>query len=486
MGGRAVPLPRMPPTVYCLLVVGGVALALRLGFAFRAPPFVTNDSLSYLLPGLDLARGFEFAPILKRPPLYPAFIGGVVVLFGEELRVLMLVQHLLGVVTALFAFGIGQLVFGRAAGLLAGLLTALSGSLIVTEHYLMSETLFGALLAATLLVFLAGIRRPGIVPFALAGVLLGLAALTRPIAQLAALLLPLSLLVLLPRRRTALTYGAVLLGCFAVTILPWMVRNRAVQGTFSIAGGLGEGLAVRTIRYGQQFDFREPPGGEADRLVARARRIYREEARDGSAFELARRLREELGVTEAQADGLMREIALGAILRQPGYFLQGTAEMFARTFAGRPVRLRQDWTPWRNINWGNTRADHLLPTPTPAEDRAFPIAERLATLYDPARFALPLAVLFAIGGLSGLAVGLRPALLLAVLVLTLLLASTALVGIEWRYRYPLDPLINVLIAGGLVVLATGLAGRVRRLRVVPPLSRERPSSERRPHQEVPA
>ena len=66
---------------------------------------------------------------------------------------------------------------------------------------------------------------------------------------------------------------------------------------------------------------------------------------DGSAFELARRLREELNISEIEAERLMRSIALQAILQQPGYYLTGTADMLVKTFAGRPVRLRQDWLP---------------------------------------------------------------------------------------------------------------------------------------------
>ena len=71
-----------------LALVGVLLLALlvRLAFTFRAPPFVTNDSLSYLLPGFDLIHGGGFNPILKRPPLYSLFVGGVLALFGEDLR----------------------------------------------------------------------------------------------------------------------------------------------------------------------------------------------------------------------------------------------------------------------------------------------------------------------------------------------------------------------------------------------------------------
>ena len=131
-----------------LVAVLMLALGLRVAFSFRAPPFVTNDSLSYLLPAFDLIHSGTFAPILKRPPFYSLFIAGVFSLFGEDLRLLMLVQHLLGVGTVALAFGIGRLLFGAVPGLLAALLTALSGPIIVTEHYLMSEALFTFLLAS--------------------------------------------------------------------------------------------------------------------------------------------------------------------------------------------------------------------------------------------------------------------------------------------------------------------------------------------------
>jgi hypothetical protein len=230
-----------------------------------------------------------------------------------------------------------------------------------------------------------------------------------------------------------------------------MARNQAVQGTFAIAGGTGEGLAVRTIRYDQDFDFREPPGGDPDRQLSRARRIYRDEADDGSAFELASRLRDELKVSEIEAERLMRTIAVQAILRRPGYYVTGTADMLVQTFAGRTVRLRQDWLPWRNIAW-DERVQHLLPEESAVEQRGFATAERLATIYDPARFAPVLAVLGLAGILAGLRRDRRPALVLGVLVVALLVAGAALIGIEWRYRFPLDPLINVLAAGGLVTL----------------------------------
>ena len=76
---------RRHPDLTCLLLLLVVGAAARLAFAFRAPPlFVGGDSQTYLVPGYELAHGFGFAPILKRPPLYPLFVAFSIVLMGED------------------------------------------------------------------------------------------------------------------------------------------------------------------------------------------------------------------------------------------------------------------------------------------------------------------------------------------------------------------------------------------------------------------
>src|SRR5262249_40863892 len=148
-----------------------------------------------------------------------------------------------------------------------------------------------------------------------------------------------------------------------------------------------------------------------------------------------------------------------------------TADMLVKTFVGRPVRLRQDWLPWRNMIW-EERVKHLLPQPTAVEERSFAAAERLATLYDPARGAPLLALLGGVGVLIGALGGRRTVLLVGLLVQGLLLAGAALIGIEYRYRYPLDPLINVLAAGGLLAIVSLVRSRWRR---ATPVRSDRPA-----------
>src|SRR5262245_34882015 len=125
---------RRHPDAAALTAIGVLAALLRLAFLYRVPVILTGDSQSHFLPGYDLAFGYEFEPELRRPPGYALFAAGSILLFGEELRALVFVQQLLGVVTALLTYLLGRLTFGpvggRVVGLIGGLLVALNGALI--------------------------------------------------------------------------------------------------------------------------------------------------------------------------------------------------------------------------------------------------------------------------------------------------------------------------------------------------------------------
>jgi 4-amino-4-deoxy-L-arabinose transferase-like glycosyltransferase len=426
---------------------------MRLAFAFRAPLFVVNDSLSYVQPAWELLHGQGFFPLFKRPPLYPLFVTAVLGVFGEDPQAIALVQHVLGLANVVIAFLAARLIGGRVAAVVASLLTALSATLIVTEHYLMSELLFSVLLCGALLLFLLAQQRDRRGLFLLTGACLGLAALTRPLAQV---LVPILVLAILlghrGRWRSAVVPIGFLVGAYLVVTIPWLLRNAQVQGAFTLAGGMGEGIAVRTIRYEQKFDFRATPGSEDPEPLRSARRIYRDEAGDGSAFELAARLRNELHVSPAEADALMRQIAVRAIARQPQYYALGTVDMFWKMLTGRVTRLRQDWNPWRGMVW-DERLGHLLPHASPLQDTEFSNAERVTAIFDPARSWPLILGLALIGMLSTLRKGSSAApLLLGSVVLVQLAVAAAIVGIEWRYRYPLDPLINVLVGVGVATV----------------------------------
>jgi hypothetical protein len=497
-----------------LVVVAAVATVVRLAFLYRAPVFLTGDSQSHYLPGFDLAFGAGFDPELRRTPGYPLFVAGVIGFLGEDLRALAFAQHCLGVATAVLTYALGRLTFGWVAGLLAGLLVALDGALILSEHSMMTETLFGTLLVATLAALLAGHRTGRWGWYLLGGLLLGMAALTRPVAQILVFVVP-AVLVLLAalngrgrndvprssdvpgssvalipalsqRERERVRFaglrrglGAGLWACvvvgvgFSLMVGPWTVRNLAEHGSLTASGGLGRSLVARTIKYDQGY-FDE------DRVVAdddlkgqvyqfvRGKRNTIRNSRSVRSTQAG--LMKEFGLTQAESDGLMRQVALEAISERPGYYAVGSLKMAGQILVGKEKEdaLETRWTQRTQKDWAEqweARIDHLATPTSPSEHAESGKAERLANLYQPSELGPIMPALALIGLVMAVVVpSFRPALLVGLSMAALVLASAALDGPVPRYRYPVDPLIALLAAGAVVGIARYLPLPLRRRR----------------------
>jgi 4-amino-4-deoxy-L-arabinose transferase-like glycosyltransferase len=454
-------------------VVVLVALAFRLSFALRIAPFVSKDSQSYFLPAWDLVHGGDFQLGLRRTPGYPGFVALALILFGDDLRGVVLAQHFLGAVTAGLTYALGRLTFGRVAGLAAGLLVAVSAPLLAYEHYVLTEALFGVVLTAALTGLVAAWRLRSARLWLLGGLLVGLATLVRPVGLV---ILPLALLAaaIAPtrfangesdsRHRSLVNTALVLLG-FAALIVPWTIRN---QLTYELASPstFGRTLIARTAYYDRGFVYYDAaqPSNDPDVVRLRGRQIIQQGSdRRESDGTIAQRLRQELDLDPVGVNALMRNLAMEAIVRQPAYFLEGTLRFGIRIFDGIEIRLREHESERRDVIW-EPRTSHLLPSGSGSEDD-FRAASRLLVWYQPARFAPIPLILFVAGSVSALvARRWRPALVPAVAVLAIVLASAALDGPQERYRYPADPAISVMVAGGVVgavALARVLGQRLR-------------------------
>src|SRR3954467_361746 len=161
----------------------------------------------------------------------------------------MVAQHVFGLLTIVLTYVLGRLAFGRVAAAVAAVAVAVNGSLLTMEHLLISEVLFTPLLLASLIAVLAAVqqRRPWL--WLLAGLLLGLGALCRPlgIGVLGVVLVMLPACQL-PRRDLGRGVGLLVLGA-AVCLLPWMVRQAHVHDQTVVNGGLGDALFSRVHRY---------------------------------------------------------------------------------------------------------------------------------------------------------------------------------------------------------------------------------------------
>jgi 4-amino-4-deoxy-L-arabinose transferase-like glycosyltransferase len=460
-----------PPPWFVLGVVALVALALRFALLLRAPAFIIGDSENYFLPGYHFARGIGFDLDLRRTPIYPLMIGLTVANVGEDLSALLLVQHALGVATCVLTAWLGLRLYGVWGGLLAGLLTACAGPLLVAEHYIMAEATFIPLLLLAIVVLCHGLTASALWPLFLGGVLVGVASLARPIGLVVAVTLLAALLFQARRPRPMLVRLAPAFLGLALVLLPWMLRNALVHGSFSADGTGGQTLVGRTMRHDRGFAFENPE--DPDPARQRAREIMRD-GRGGFVSPVRARIMRDLGLTEPEANRLMRDLAVEAIQRQPGYYVVGTLGSFARLAQGPPERVRDHWETRREARnreeWeGQPEIRHLLGPPTPVQERQYRDVELLLTLYQPGQFGPVVPLLALIGLMALLASPHRAAgALIGLTVVGLLLASAALVAPLPRYRYPAEPLFALLAAGGAVTIVGWMGTRLARRRRVEP------------------
>jgi hypothetical protein len=450
-------------------VVLTIGLLLRLALLYRIPPlFMPGDSQSFLTPAYDLARGLGFDPILKRPLGYPLLVAAAISLLGEDLRGLVFVQTMLGLVTVAATYWVGRLVFGRLTGLLASLSVAIGGQLLIYEHYILAESVFGMFVVlAVLALVLAARRECHAWRWAAAGgVALGFASLFRPIAEVLVPLIPVYFLVLVRPRRQALTMTGIALAGLMLTMGPALLADLALRGGVS-SGALGEHLLWRITRSDSGYIRRaDIPPGEPDSPQAAARRFVLRRAVDRQLpQEIYTALRTDYGLGAAEADAVMRSVALDAIMRQPAKYISSTLWFSVELFFGADQQLgdvsKRDGEAGyinpqaRQRTWFEDRILHLGEPPAPAVENEFNRAEALTSIYQPGRIWWLIGVGFVLGCVAVVVSRERRAGLLLVWgIPPMLLANAALAGPEARFRYPIDPLIAVLAFGGLVWVAS--------------------------------
>ena len=228
-----------------ILIVFFLALGVRLVLVFSSPPTPEavftrlNDSTDYD----QLARGlFEGkyrtpsgGPTAFRPPVYPAFLSLVYLLFGKgNLTAVALIQALLGSLNAILAFRLAGALFrkngGKAASLLAGLGMALYPAFIFQTCQILTEVLGRTLFLGSLYLLAVGMeKRPG-KRLVFAGVLLGLGILTKSVLAAAAPFVIVWAILRYPENRWKRGFYFALPAVFLVGM--WTVRNAAVSGRF--------------------------------------------------------------------------------------------------------------------------------------------------------------------------------------------------------------------------------------------------------------
>jgi 4-amino-4-deoxy-L-arabinose transferase-like glycosyltransferase len=146
--------------------------------------FAEQDTFAYWTLGTALAKPESFWPTLSamtdRMPLYPLLLAGIQHAFGDAPRAVALIQAAVDAATCALITALGALISPRV-GLIAGILAALSPTLIVFSTQILTDSLFLFFFALLLLAGARFLLRPSAGLAIGAGLSGGLALVTRPV-----------------------------------------------------------------------------------------------------------------------------------------------------------------------------------------------------------------------------------------------------------------------------------------------------------------
>ena len=408
-----------------------VALILRAGLV--AATFDTPTSLDpadFSRTGLSIAQGHGYpdsnrapagGPSAFRPPAYPLFLGAVYAVAGQEAppAARMVQALLLGTLSVGLIGIIATRIWGRRIGMLALGIAAVAPPLVVLSTALISEALFVPLVLGAVACVLEARRSARPLRWTIAaGVLLGVAELTRTNALVLLIPLAIALWQIGPRRGWhALLRPAVLALAAALVIAPWTLRNLLVLHAFvPVSTEVGYTLAG-TYNLASRADQHWPA-------------VWKE-AEHGASSEYGQILFSASVErwSERRLDDRLLSAAIADIRRDPSYVLKVAAFNAVRMF-----HLGE-------LDFG---VANLRDTGIPRVPAVFEIA---------GFYALGL---LALGGVAARRVRQAPLWLWLV---PLLLASTVLVTGFIRFRAGIDPFLVMLAAVGLAGLGARVGAR---------------------------
>jgi 4-amino-4-deoxy-L-arabinose transferase-like glycosyltransferase len=230
-------------------LVFGVGLAAVL---WRGQAVSFGDADDYMAKAHELLTtgGYSREPFhtilpFFRVPLYPLFIALVWKFVPESILAIQVAQVALSVGTSYLLYLIGRLVFKEhRAALVGALVYAFNPLALYWLGDVQSEPLFTFLMAGGLLFFSRMVVAESASRWdaALAGVLFGLASLTRPTAWWVALALSMAVIVFrIDHRPWVRSKKRVLflIACLVLTIAPWTLSNVRKTGGFILLNDAG-------------------------------------------------------------------------------------------------------------------------------------------------------------------------------------------------------------------------------------------------------
>jgi 4-amino-4-deoxy-L-arabinose transferase-like glycosyltransferase len=222
------------------LAIGGIifvlSLLLRISYVFSleidAP--IRADAAQYVTIAYNLVNHGVYSPDNSENPQpssfitpgYPLFLAAIFAItksINATYHIALFLQAILGAISVYLTFLIALRILPYWASIAAGVFAAISPHLIVSTGYLLTETQFAFFLVSSTFILISAFNNPSKKRFFAYGILVGCAALTRPVA----LLLPvIAVLPLLMRKEAKINRAqsiALLMLGFIVILSPWYI-----------------------------------------------------------------------------------------------------------------------------------------------------------------------------------------------------------------------------------------------------------------------
>ena len=225
------------------IVLRAIPLALSAGHPGRLQSADSADYI-YLSDHLDAAYGGDSGTAasdlgLLRTPGYPLVLRGVWELAGHHPHVVGLVQTVFACVAILALHRAAAMLDAAAAGGIAALLIAVDPTTAIFSDLVLSEATFLMLMALAVLAFVHLAQAPSIGGAAVAGGVLGVSVLVRPVSLYLILIVAVALVAAARGVGVARASTAWLLIAFiaAAAVVPgaWATRNRSETGVLVVS-----------------------------------------------------------------------------------------------------------------------------------------------------------------------------------------------------------------------------------------------------------
>lgn len=279
------------------------------------------DSAAYWRLGQDAAAGDLWlwqSATAARTPLYPYFLAACqVVGRTRALWLAVIVQHLLEMAVSLLIAGtVWESTRSRRAAIVAYGLCILLTARCLFANSILTESWATFLLALLMWLLCRGLAAGGWPNLLFASVVLGFSILLRPAA---AAFLPALVYVAWQSaqetsgRRFQATRVVVAVGLCVAMTLPWCWRNQLLWNRFTVTVMLGRELWTATFSPWTGANLDLPPTASGHRIRTLTELPETTLRRNWTVHTALTRA----GLTEVEADELMKAVALEAIERQP-------------------------------------------------------------------------------------------------------------------------------------------------------------------------